>query len=78
MPMKTCTFVDFIKMIEPWLDRDYIRKGYLDQKGTFRIFFTDGGQKEYRIDDCTEARIAEVMEMMLARDIPVEKDSTSA
>jgi len=71
--MKACTFVDFIKMLEPWLDRDYIRKGYLDTKGTFRIFFTDGGAKAYRIDDCTEARLAEVLEMMMAQGIPVER-----
>jgi hypothetical protein len=73
MQMKTCTFVDFIKMIEPWLDRDYIRKGYLDKNGKFRIFFTDGGEKNYRIDDCTEARLKEVLEMMLAQGIPVER-----
>ena len=71
--MKACKMVEFIKMIEPWIDRDYIRKGYLDKKGTFRIFFTDGGEKIYRIDDCTEARLAEVLEMMLAQGIPVER-----
>lgn len=73
--MKACTFVDFVKMLEPWLDRDYIRKGYLDKNGTFRIFFTDGGEKDYRIDDCTEARLAEVLEMMIAQGIPVEKSA---
>ena len=71
--MKTCTFVDFLNMIEPWLDRDYIRKGYLDKNGTFRIFFTDGGEKVYQIDDCTEARLAEVFGAMVEKGIPVER-----
>jgi hypothetical protein len=60
-------------MLEPWLDRDYIRKGYLDSSGNFRLFFTDGGEKAYRIDDCSEARLKEVFQMLGDRGIPVEK-----
>ena len=33
-------------MLEPWLDRDYIRKGFIDSQGDFRLFFADGGSIE--------------------------------
>lgn len=72
--METCSFIDFVQVLKPWLDSDYIRKGYLDKGGTFRLFFTDGGEKAYRIDDCSESRLAEVYELMTARGIPVEKE----
>jgi hypothetical protein len=71
--MQSCSFIDFIQVIKPWLDGDYIRKGYLDKKGTFRIFFNDGGEKAYRIEDCSESRLKEVYEMMIEKGIPVEK-----
>jgi hypothetical protein len=71
--MQTCTFVDFIQVLKPWLDSYHIRKGYLDKNGNFRLFFTDGGQKVYHIDDCSEARLMEVFEMLINRGIPVEK-----
>ena len=71
--METCSFSNFIEVIKPWLDGDYIRKGYLDSTGTFRLFFTDGGEKVYRIDDCSEDRLGEVFQMMIKKGIPVEK-----
>ena len=71
--METCSFIDFIQVLTPWLDSDYIRKGFLDKKGNFRLFFADGGEKVYRIDDCSEARLKEVFEMMIKKGIPVEK-----
>jgi hypothetical protein len=71
--MQTCSFSNFIQVIKPWLDSDYIRKGYLDNKNNFRLFFTDGGEKVYRIDDCSESRLKEIFEMMIKRGIPVEK-----
>ena len=71
--METCSFIDFIQILTPWLDSDYIRKGYLDKKGNFKLFFADGGQKVYRIDDCSEDRLKEVLEMIVKKGIPVEK-----
>jgi hypothetical protein len=65
--------MDFIQVLKPWLDRDYIRKGYLDSKGNFRLFLADGGEKVYRVDDCTEVRLKEVFDMMIEKGIPVEK-----
>ena len=71
--METCEFNYFLDMLKPWLDRDYIRKGYLGKNGTFRIFFSDGGEKAYRIDDCTAGRLREIVDLMAAAGIPVEK-----
>ena len=71
--MQTCNFIDFIQILEPWLDGDYIRKGYLDKEGNFRLFFTDGGEKVYRIDDCSEARLKEIFKMIIQKGIPIEK-----
>lgn len=71
--MQTCSFTDFIQVLKPWLDSYYIRKGYLDENGDFRLFFTDGGQKRYRIDDCNEARLKEIFELLIQKGIPVEK-----
>jgi hypothetical protein len=71
--METCEFSYFLDMLKPWLDRDYIRKGYLGINGTFRIFFSDGGEKAYRIDDCTAERLKEIVDLMAAAGIPVEK-----
>jgi hypothetical protein len=71
--METCSFIDFFQTFKPWLDDDYIRKGYLDSKGNFRLFFTDGGEKAYRIDDCSESRLMEIYELMISKGIPVEK-----
>ncbi len=71
--METCSFIDFIQVLTPWLDSDYIRKGYLDKEKKFRLFFADGGEKVYRIDDCSETRLKEVFEMMIKKGIPVEK-----
>ena len=71
--METCRFIDFMKVLKPWLDDDHIRKGYLDQKGNFRLFFADGGEVAYRIDDCSEAQLKEAFELMIEKGIPVEK-----
>ena len=71
--MEACTFVDFLEILKPWLDRDYIRKGYLEKNGTFRIYFSDGGEKHFVVDDCSEARLQEVFTLMVAAGIPVEQ-----
>ena len=72
--MESCRFIDLLQVMKPWLDRDYIRKGYLNQNGNFQLFFSDGGEKTYHIDDCTEAHLKEVFDMLIKRGIPVEKE----
>jgi hypothetical protein len=31
--MKTCNMSDFMKALNPWLNDDYIRNAYMDDKG---------------------------------------------
>jgi hypothetical protein len=71
--MQACTFDNFLHTLKPWLDSDYIRKGFIDSNGVFRIFFNDGGERTFRIDDCTETRLKEIFSMMIEKGIPVEK-----
>ena len=72
--MESCSFIDFLQVLKPWLDSDYIRKGYLDSNGNFTLFFSDGGEKSYRIEDCSEGRLKEIFEMLMNNGIPVEKE----
>ena len=71
--METCKLTDFLKVIEPWLDRDYIRKVYLTDPEHLVLFFTDGGQKAYRIDDCTKVQLNTILADIQEKGIPVEK-----
>jgi hypothetical protein len=71
--MQTCSFPDFINVLRPWLNRDYIRKAYLDAAGNFRLMFADGGETVYRIDDCTSDQLKDVVQLLRESDIPVEK-----
>ena len=59
--MEACTFSDFLKVLEPWLDSDYIRKVLIQDKNQLVVFFSDGGQKAYRIDDCTQSQIEDIL-----------------
>ena len=70
--MQACKFVDFMKVFEPWVNDDYIRKAGLDKNGYFKLQLTDGGVKSYRVDDCSETQIKDVIKMLQSRDIPVE------
>jgi hypothetical protein len=71
--MGTCKFNDFLKVLKPWLDRDYIRKVHLIDQDKLVLFFSDGGQKEFFIDDCTKAQLKGVLEEIRQIGIPVEK-----
>lgn len=70
--MGACNFVDFMKVFEPWINDDYIRKAGLDKKGYFKLQLMDGGTKNYRVDDCSEAQIKNVIKMLQQHGIPVE------
>ena len=71
--METCTFIDFINVLKPWLSDDYIRKAGLDETGNFRLQFIDGGVKNYRVDECTASHIKDVIAMLEKNGIAVEK-----
>ncbi|BBO72380.1 hypothetical protein DSCA_63100 [Desulfosarcina alkanivorans] len=71
--METCRLDDFIKMLDPWLDSDYIRGVYLENPDNLVLFFTDGGQKAYRIDDCTQAQLDGILEDFRKRGIAINE-----
>ena len=71
--METCELNDFFKVFEPWLDRDYIRKVFLTEQGHLVFFFSDGGQKDYRIDDCSKAQLMDLLNDIQKKGIVVEK-----
>jgi len=70
--MKTCGFADFIQVLQPWLDSEYIRSADRDPDGNLRLLFVDGGEAVYRIDDCSEAQLRAVFARMKASGIRVE------
>ena len=71
--MPTCRINDFLKILRPWLDRDYIRKVYLDNQDQLVLYFADGGQNTYRIDDCNQAQLNELLDEIKQKEIPIEK-----
>ena len=71
--MQTCQLNDFLKVLEPWLDRDYIRKVYLTDQDHLVFYFTDGGQKAYFIDDCTKAQLKNIITRIRNKGIFFEK-----
>jgi len=72
MQTQTCSLANFMQVLDPWLNEDYIRKAYLDDKGNFTLLFVDGGGQTYKIDDCTKDRLKDIMESIKKRGIPVE------
>ena len=76
--METCSFSDFMQILKPWLNRDYVRKAYLDADGNFRLMFVDGGENAYRIDDVIQAQLADALRLLQENNIPVEKDTAGS
>ncbi len=72
--METCKLKDFLKVFEPWLDGDYIRKVFLTKDDHLVLFFSDGGQKDYRIDDCSKGQLKEILSNIRQKGIAIEKD----
>ncbi|MEE4605495.1 MAG: hypothetical protein V2J65_29725 [Desulfobacteraceae bacterium] len=71
--MNTCTFIDFMQTLRPWLNDDYIHTARFDDKGNFTLMFVDGGQKVYQVDDCTEAQIKDAVELLKKNGVSVLK-----
>ncbi len=71
--MNTCTFIDFIETLKPWLNDDYIHTARFDDKGNFTLMFVDGGQKVYQVDECTEAQIKDAVELLKKNGVSVLK-----
>lgn len=68
--MNTCTLVDFIKTLEPWLSEEHIEEGFMDEDGVIHFKFTDGAVNTYRIDDCTTDQLQRIIEKIRDKGIP--------
>ena len=71
--MDTCTFMDFMQTLKPWLNDDYIRRAHYNDNGYFTLMFVDGGQKVYQIDDCSAAQLNNAIELLKKNGVPVFK-----
>jgi hypothetical protein len=71
--METCNFTHFMQVLKPWLNSDYIRKAYVDAKGDLRLMFVDGGEKMFRIDDCSQSQLKDILQDLNKSGVPVEK-----
>lgn len=71
--MKTCTLIDFMEELKPWLDKDHIRSAEIAQDGRLILYFYDGMKNVYSIDDCNRQQIEKVLEDMNRRGIEVKK-----
>ena len=69
--MSTCTFIDFIQTLKPWLNDNYIHQARFDDKGDFTLTFVDGGQKKYHIDDCSSKQLDDVIGLMKKNGVKV-------
>ena len=69
--MEVCKLMDFMTVLKPWLDDDYLAEAYVNDKKEVVLQFTDGVKKVYRIDDCTIHQLVEVLEDLKKRGIPV-------
>ena len=71
--METCTFIDFMQTLKPWLNDEYIQHAHFDDKGNFTLSFVDGGRKVYQIDDCTAGQLKDAVELLKKNGVPVLK-----
>jgi len=71
--METCTFLNFMQALKPWLNDDYIQHARFDDQGNFTLSFVDGGKKVYHVDDCTAAQVKDAVELMKKNGVPVLK-----
>ena len=69
--MEHCKLIDFMAILEPWLNDDYLAEAYVNDKQQVVLQFTDGVKKIYHIDDCTAPQLAALLEDLREKGIPV-------
>ena len=69
--METCNFLDFMQVLKPWLNEDYVQHARLNENGDFTLTFVNGGQKTFHIDNCTAAQLSEALELLKMNDVQV-------
>jgi len=70
--MNTCSLTQFLEALEPWLSTDYIRKGHIDENGDVVLMFTDGVKNVYRITDCDQAQLDNIIDKIRSKGIAFE------
>ena len=70
--MKTCSFSEFMRVMDPWLSMDYVHRVCMDAHAQLTLIFTDGGSHTYRIDDCTESQLPEILEKLRNKGVEIE------
>ncbi|MCK5196314.1 MAG: hypothetical protein KAQ71_21060 [Desulfobulbaceae bacterium] len=71
--MKTCSLNDFMAELTPWLDKDYIRRAFMDVERRFVLEFNDGMKNVYLIDDCNEDQIKKVLKDLKKRGVATDE-----
>jgi len=61
-----------MESLRPWLSSKYIRQASLDEKGHFVLIFTDGIRDVYRIDDCEEAQLKQILDETKQQGVQVD------
>jgi hypothetical protein len=69
--MKSCSLTDFMQELKPWLDNDYIKEAFIDNKGHLVMLFRDGLKNVYDIDDCNKTQIEAVLQDLKDKGISV-------
>ncbi len=69
--MNTCTLIDFIQVLKPWLNDSYVHQAWLDEHRNLTLRFVDGGQKVYHIDDCSTAQLDDIIALMKKNGVKV-------
>ncbi len=67
--MKTCSLHDFMKELNPWLDKDHIRQVHVDDQERFVVYFVDGMKNVYHIDDCNKSQIDDVLKNLTTKGV---------
>ena len=71
--MKNCSLSEFIKLMDPWLSKDYIRKVCLEENGHLKLIFEDGVSNTYRIDDCTKSQLEDILADLKNKGVQIDK-----
>lgn len=71
--MKTCSLNDFMAELTPWLDKDYIRRAYMDIERRFVLEFNDGTKNVYLIDDCNEKQIKKILNNLKKKGVATDE-----
>ena len=70
--MKNCSLNNFMKEINLWMDKEYIKKAVTNGEGKFIVYFLDGTMNTYLINDCNEEQVVRVLRDLKTVGIAVE------